>query len=158
DSSAAAEHARETVAVAEEHGFRQWRATGRIVAAWAAATTAPSDGALAEGIRSIDQYTRMGLLAQLSPFLCQAAGGHIRAGRTEPAKELLVQAEVHLRDTGERWCEAELHRLRGEIAQAQDPRQAEASFRQAIDVAREQGAKLWELRASVSLASLLRQR
>jgi predicted ATPase len=62
-----------------------------------------------------------------------------------------------VRDSGERWYEAELHRLRGTIVRAREPRTAEGHFRQAIDVARVQGAKLWELRASVDLATLWRQ-
>ena len=71
--------------------------------------------------------------------------------------QLLARAEAHMRDTGERWYEAELHRLRGEFVQARDLREAEASFQHAIEVAHAQGAKLWELRASVSLATLWRQ-
>jgi predicted ATPase len=71
--------------------------------------------------------------------------------------ELLAQAEAHARDSGERWYEAELHRLRGTIVQSREPRTAEAHFQRAIDVARAQGAKLWELRATVDLATMLRQ-
>jgi hypothetical protein len=133
DPPAAGERAREAVAVAEEHGFRQWRVTGGIIAAWAAARTAPSDRALADVIRCIDDYTRMGMLAQLSPFLSLAAGAHIGAGRTEVGRELLARAERHARDTGERWYDAEVHRLHGESALAEDPRKAEASFRRAIE-------------------------
>jgi len=86
-----------------------------------------------------------------------AAHAHMRAGRKQAARELLARAERHVRDSGERWYEAELHRLRGTIVPSREPRTAEAHFRQAIDVAREQGAKLWELRASVDLAALWRQ-
>jgi hypothetical protein len=46
--------------------------------------------------------------------------------------------------------------VRGEIAHAGAPRKAEAHFQHAIDVARAQGARLWELRAAVSLATLRR--
>ena len=71
--------------------------------------------------------------------------------------ELLAQAEAHVHDSGERWYEAELHRLRGAIVRAREPRTAEGHFRQAIDIARAQGAKLWELRATVDLATMWRQ-
>jgi predicted ATPase len=54
--------------------------------------------------------------------------------------------------------EAELHRLRGEILLAQDQAAAAASFEQALSIARQQSAKLWELRAAVSLARLWRDR
>ncbi len=157
DPVAAAKHATEAVAVAEEHGFRQWRATGRIIAAWAAAMAERSTDSLAAVVARIDDYTRMGLRAQLSPFLCLAAGAHVAAGKKQAPLELLAQAEAHARESGEQWYAAELHRLHGEIAQAREPRKAEMHFRQAIDVARVQDAKLWELRATVSLAALRRR-
>jgi predicted ATPase len=58
--------------------------------------------------------------------------------------------------TGERWWEAEIHRLRGKINVRRGVRAAdsEKSFRRAMDVAAGQGAKLLELRAAMSLARL----
>jgi predicted ATPase len=157
EPAAAGERAGEAVAVAEEHGHRQWSAMGRIIAAWVVTVGEPSAGALAEVIARIDGYIQMGMLSQLSAFLCLAASAHLRAGKKQAATQLLARAEAHMGETGERWYEAELHRLRGEIVQARDPQQAAASFQHAIGVARAQGAKLWELRASVSLATLWRQ-
>ncbi|HIC82004.1 MAG TPA: hypothetical protein EYP07_13745 [Kiloniellaceae bacterium] len=59
--------------------------------------------------------------------------------------------------TGERWYEAELHRIRGELllsAARPEPARAEPEFRRALDLADAQGARLWGLRAAVSLAEL----
>jgi predicted ATPase len=61
--------------------------------------------------------------------------------------------------TKEKWYEAEVHRIAGEIALMSpepDPAKAEASFERALAVARSQQAKSWELRASMSLARLWR--
>jgi predicted ATPase len=61
----------------------------------------------------------------------------------------------------ERWFEAELQRLKGEALLAFSPdhlAEAEACYRQALDVARSQSARLWELRAATSLARLWRDR
>ena len=58
---------------------------------------------------------------------------------------------------GTRWTEAALHRLHGELLLAQrtaETNEAEACFSRALAVAREQGAKMWELRAATSLARL----
>lgn len=57
--------------------------------------------------------------------------------------------------TGERFYEAELHRIKGELLLMQDDEtEAEASFHKAIEVARRQQAKSWELRAATSMARL----
>ena len=61
--------------------------------------------------------------------------------------------------TKERWCEAELNRIAGEIALKSpkpDAAKAEAHFERALAVARQQQAKSWELRAAMSLARLWR--
>ena len=61
--------------------------------------------------------------------------------------------------TGERWHEAEIHRTAGEIALMSvepDAAKAQAHFERALEVARAQQARSWELRAAVSLARLRR--
>jgi predicted ATPase len=61
--------------------------------------------------------------------------------------------------TKEKWCEAEVHRIAGEIAlMSPDPDtvKAEAYFERALAVARAQQAKSWELRAAMSMARLWR--
>jgi predicted ATPase len=59
--------------------------------------------------------------------------------------------------TGERWFAAELNRLKGQILLRQGHfKGAEELYRKALSIAREQEAKLWELRAAVSLARLCR--
>jgi predicted ATPase len=69
----------------------------------------------------------------------------------------LSEAERLIEVTEERWAEAEMHRVRGELLSATDDFDAaEASFRRAATVAQHQRAKLFELRASTSLARLWR--
>jgi predicted ATPase len=60
------------------------------------------------------------------------------------------------KETHEIWFEAELHRLQGELLRQGAPRKAEFCFQQALDIARGQDAKSWELRAATSLARLYR--
>ena len=87
------------------------------------------------------------------------AGIAQHAGDSAAALSLLQSALALAERTGERWFEAELHRLTGEclLAHQQDSgAAAEASFQRAIDAAREQQARLWELRAATSLARLWR--
>jgi predicted ATPase len=76
-------------------------------------------------------------------------------GDTDEALAILTEALSHTERTGERWCEAELIRLVGETHRLKGDRDAaESHFAQAIEIAREQSAKLFELRAAVSLARL----
>jgi len=75
------------------------------------------------------------------------------------ALALLDEQIVFVEETGELWCAAGLHRLRGELllkGTVPDFVGAQAEFLKAIDIARGQSAKLWELRAAISLARLWR--
>ena len=82
------------------------------------------------------------------------------AGHVDDALDLLSKAMEIAERTGERWFEAELHRVRGELIVAHDryggSEEAEVCFRRALVVAKEQDAKAWELRAAASLARLWR--
>jgi predicted ATPase len=82
---------------------------------------------------------------------------HARVGEPARAAPRVGEALERIEKTGERWFEAEAYRIKGEVVlRFADPDQAEADrcFRRAIEVARNQGAKLWELRAATSLARL----
>jgi predicted ATPase len=118
-------------------------------------------GQTQEGIGLLDEgfaaHRRSGWDLFVPWFLSLLADAHRRAGRTAAALVRLVEALEAANASQERWFEAEIHRLRGELLRdSGDHAGAEASFRTAIGIARHQDAKLWELRASVSLAQTLR--
>ena len=81
---------------------------------------------------------------------------HTRMGRSDLALALLDEALGICSRTGEVWIEAELHRRKGELLHT-DRATAEAYLQRAIEIARGQSAKLFELRAAVSLARLWRE-
>jgi len=89
-------------------------------------------------------------------YLGLLADAYSQIGRVTDALPLLADALDRVEHTGERWFEAELRRLKGEVLMALAPPQSETSLREALAVAHAQGAKLWELRASTSLARLWR--
>jgi predicted ATPase len=71
--------------------------------------------------------------------------------------QVLAEALIYVEQAGERWWEAELHRLKGELllVQSSDNHAATVScFQQALAIARRQQAKSWELRTATSLARL----
>ena len=109
--------------------------------------------------------TPLGRAAQLVLL----AQGYARAGKVEAAMVALDQALTWMSQTGVCMIEAETHRLRGElllVGPGLEPARAdlaileaaEACFRRAIAVARQQGARWWELRATSSLCRLLKDR
>src|SRR6478736_3852240 len=78
-------------------------------------------------------------------------------GQVEEAVTLQDEALQIVERTGERWFAAELNWHKGQLLLRQGhPEAAEELYRKALTIAQEQGAKLWELRAAVSLARLRR--
>jgi predicted ATPase len=91
--------------------------------------------------------------------LCTLAEAQARAGQPEEGLDTLDEALALVEQTDERHWEAELYRVQGELLlmegdDASASAAAEASFHRAIEVARRQSAKSWELRATTSLARL----
>ena len=101
----------------------------------------------------------MGTTIRLPWHLCHLARACGELGQFEEAWSYIGEAMTVVETTKERWCEAEVHRLAGEIAlmsPERDEAKAEAYFGRALAVARAQQAKSWELRASTSMARLWR--
>jgi adenylate cyclase len=113
--------------------------------------------------RGVDAFRDTGARVHLPYCLALLAELCLRAGRIDAAGERLAEARAQLESSDERWWEAELHRLEGEIllAAADDGGRdrgcgdrADACFRSALEVARRQQARSLELRAALSLSRL----
>ncbi|MEE8076623.1 MAG: hypothetical protein V3T60_13470, partial [Candidatus Binatia bacterium] len=99
--------------------------------------------------------TGSGLRLPYYRALLAAAFG--KMGHVAKGLRALGEAFADVQQTGERWLEAELHRLKGELLLQQssdNQTEAEICFHQAISIAQNQQAKFWELRAATSLARL----
>ena len=143
------------IAVSEEHGFLYYRASGTI---WRGRALAES-GQTAEGIALLQaglaEYRATGAVQFVPSFLTSLADAEGKAKQLDRALSHLVEAERLIADTGDRWAEAELHRVRGDLLRSGDDHAgAERCFFQAIAIAQQQRAKFWELRAAISLARL----
>jgi predicted ATPase/class 3 adenylate cyclase len=91
-------------------------------------------------------------------FLSHLAQANAEIGEFDEAAAKISEAMAAVQTTKESWYEAEINRVAGEIALLRtkpDPTQAEAHFAAAIEIARKQKAKSWELRAAMSTARLL---
>jgi len=92
-------------------------------------------------------------------YLSYLAGAHAELRQFDNAARCIGEAMTTLETTKERWHEAEVNRIAGEIAllpPESDIAKAEAYFERALAVAREQQARSWELRAAMSMARLWR--
>jgi predicted ATPase len=90
--------------------------------------------------------------------LCSVAETYGNMGRVDEALSLVTEAQATVEVQDERYYEPEVHRLRGELLLKQSPsnaKEARSCFEQAIEIARKQNAKSFELRATTSLARLL---
>ncbi len=153
DNRALDKQADDLVSVATEQGFPHWRAMGTIYCGWVLV----GSGDVAEGISLL----RSGLAAYRAtaaeswvPYhIALLARGCELAGQVEEALTLLDDALQIAERTGERWFAAELNRHKGRLLLRQGHSEAaEELYRKALSIAEDQGAKLWELRAAVSLA------
>jgi predicted ATPase len=143
--------------VAAEQGFSLWRAMGTIYRGWLKV----KNGDVVEGISLIRNgsaaYRATGAEAWVSYQIALLATACEIAGQVEEAVDLLDDAQGIAGRTGERWLAAELYRHKGWLLLRRgQPEAAEDSYREALSIAAEQEAKLWELRACVSLARLRR--
>jgi predicted ATPase len=160
ESQAALEGAEALIALSSEHGFLQFLGMGTFQRAWALADQGQLQEGMA-GVRAVLEAMRSaGFVLGSSMMLAVLAEAHGRAGQAEEGLTLIAEAQSFVAKTGERVFEAEVHRINGELLLARSPSgqaEAEASFRQALDVARRQSAKSYKLRAATSLARLWQQ-
>jgi predicted ATPase len=120
-----------------------------------------SRGRAQEGIAILEQaLTKCDVLGSFiykSALLVWLAEACAMLGQRADEEKWLVQAERFIETCDERYYEVELHRVSGDFLNATGDRSAaEQRYRQAITVAKRQSAKLFQLRASTSLARLWR--
>jgi predicted ATPase len=99
----------------------------------------------------------MGSTTWLPLHLSHLAKAYSELGQFDNAWSCIDEAKTSIETTNERWSEAEVYRIVGEIALKSpepDKAKAEAYFERALSVARQQQAKSWELRAAMSMARL----
>jgi class 3 adenylate cyclase/predicted ATPase len=154
DNAAVEDRTDQLVAVATEQGFPHWRAEGAIFRGWVKV----KNGYVTEGISllrsSSAAYRATGMEAWMAHHVTLLAKACEIAGQIEEGLTLLDDALQIAKRTGERWLEAELYRHKGQMLLRQGHSvAAEELYRKALSIAREQEAKLWELRAAMSLAA-----
>jgi predicted ATPase len=160
EAQAALKTAETLIALASEHGFMQLAGQGAFIRAAALVDLGQLEEAIA-GIRGILNALRTTNLGMIVPVLfLTLAEAQGKAGAVEEGLESIAEAQTIMRTTGHRFVESMAHRVNGELLLARSPPDqagAEASFREALEVARRQSTKSNELRAATSLARLCQQ-
>lgn len=158
DPMAALESATEARGLCAEHGFDYYGAWSSLVRAWAIAESGQLDEGLSAYDAALDDFRRTNAGLRIPHHLRLLSTLHKKGGKVTEALRFIDQATSIAGSTGESWCDAELHRERGELllcaASAAAEHRADAEFRVAIETAAAQEAKLPELRASIARARL----
>jgi class 3 adenylate cyclase len=142
------------IALAEEQGFREFLITGKALRAWAMTELDQTKAAVTE-LEALAASSQRFVLISKSMLLAKA---YVRVRRPEEALTIVDAELARIRESGAYQEAAELHQLKGEAILMRDSSAAnetETCFRKAIEIAKDQSAKWWELRATVSLARLL---
>lgn len=153
-------YADKVITLSTQYHLPTWQGHGDILAGWSLA----SNGQLEEGIKLIDGGIRkldeIGTAFHRSHYLALLAMLHARAGNGQASLSAISEAKSQVAATEEYFWQAEVHRIEGELRLLLGvaPEQTEWYFCQALDVARQQQAKSFELRAAIALARLWRDR
>jgi predicted ATPase len=145
------------VALADEKGSLFWKALGML--ARGLALTGKASDAVQVTTSGLAALRSTGSTVWLPLWLSYLATANAELGQFDDACRYISEATAAVETTKETWCEAEVHRVAGEIALKStqpDATKAEEYFDRALAVARAQQAKSWELRAAMSMARLWR--
>ena len=149
----------ECVALADEKSAVLWKALATAQPGCVFAITGKASDAVQTIGAAITEYRSTGATVFTTSFLSYLALAYAELGKYDDARRCISEAMTAAETTKERWYEAEINRMAGEIAllsSEPDAVEAEEHFQRALVVARQQQAKSWELRAATSMARLWR--
>ena len=149
----------ELIALADERGAPYWKALGTAIRGWLFAVTGKASDAVWAITSGITSLRSTGATLYEPRHLSFLAMAYAELGQLDDAWRCIDDAIEKVERSKEKWGEAEVHRIAGEIALkslAPDPEKAEAYFERALTIACQQQAKSWELRAAMSMARLWR--
>src|SRR5262249_35128546 len=150
------ERAEWLVALARENGFPYWLGCGLVRLGRIRVEEGDFDAGIETMLEGMRTFRSVGTTLTYDYFCCVLAEAFLEAGRAGEGMGVLSEAIPRSAAQEQRFCEPEMHRLRGELLLVTGVTDdAEKPMREAIVIARGQDAKSWELRATTSLARLL---
>lgn len=149
--------AEQEMAIGTEQGFPFWHALGTLHKGVGLLLQARREESLPLLLKGYGAFRASGAEVRTPAYLAILGAAYTQFGRFEDARKALHEGLAVAEKNDDRSHEAELYRLKGELLLAESPHDsaaAEASFRAAIETARRQQSRAWELRARMSLARL----
>jgi predicted ATPase len=147
----------ELIALADERGAPYRKASGTALQGLVFVLTGKASDAVRVITTGITSLRSTGTTLYEPVYLAYLAMAYAELGQLDDARRCIDDAIDKVEESKEKWCEAEVHRIAGEITlKSPALEKAEAYFDRALAVARQQQAKSWELRAAMSLARLWR--
>jgi predicted ATPase len=146
-------------ALKDQTGSLFWAAWGMMQRGCVLALTDKVSDAVQTITSGVTAMRSTGTTMWMPLWLSYLARANAEIGQFDAATRYIGETMTAVEIAKESWCEAEVHRLAGEIAllsPERDAAKAEAYFERALGVARAQQAKSWELRAAMSMARLWR--
>ena len=154
------ECAEAVISLATDRGFPQLKAISAILRGWTLAHQEQAKAGIEQLTQGLSALRATGAEINQSYFLALLAEAYSTLGQPETGLTMLTQALTHAATRGERWYESALYCLKGELLLQQSSHHqvdAEACFHHALEIARMQHAKSFELRTATSLARLWQQ-
>ncbi|MBV9529640.1 MAG: hypothetical protein JO283_00865 [Bradyrhizobium sp.] len=149
-------HVDEWVSLTERQSIGYYLAEARMFQGWCLAMLGQREKGMTQLTNGLAAYRAHGLL-HVPMYLTLLADAYRKVQQPQNGLRQLEEAVRVTNKTEGRYHEPEMHRVRGELfLSMHDDHAAEASFRKAINVAQHQSAKIWELRAAMSLGTLWR--
>ena len=152
ERQAVQERVETTITLATEQGLTRWVVQGRILQGWLLA----EQGKGREGILQM-RHGGAVTLRERPHYVALLAEACRKEGQMEEGVAMVIEELARVHETGERYYEAELNRVKGELLlkhAVRDEVEAECCFQKGLDVARSQKARSLELRAAMSLSRL----
>ncbi len=156
DEAVAREHAEQALALTSKYQAPYYHAWAVILVSYALTLEESNEERIERLHGSIAAFKASSARLRLPYYLSLLAQIYEKAGRAEEGLACINEALAEARAHNERWWDAELHRLRGELLlmHGVDASDVEAALLRAIEIARSQQARSLELRATMSLARL----
>ena len=156
DHLTAQQYAEAAIDVSAQHGLVMYQAMASAMHGWTLSEQGRDDEAISqirEALAALDVTSTSLVRPHFLSVLAQALS---KANQTQEAMGVLNEALAMVLNKGERYYEAELYRLKGELLLESDSTEAEQCFKTSLEIAESQKAKAWQLRTAVSLARLYR--